>query len=58
MFSRNPREDAAWPSREDLMLKLAWVNAEIEKGSPHQEALTAERNRIAAILGVGEAAKP
>lgn len=51
MFSRDPREDDEWPSKEDFALKLQWIEAEIARGTPRHAALVVERERIRQLLG-------
>ncbi len=51
LFGRNPREDQDWPSREDLQLKVAWLEDQIAAGSRHQEEYKAELTAIKARLG-------
>jgi hypothetical protein len=49
-FGRHPREDHAWPSREDFELKLAWLDGEIRRGGARIEAHEKERHEIHEIL--------
>ena len=50
MFARNPREDLDWPSTEDLRLKLAMIDDELQQGSRDHEHLKTEREKIARRL--------
>lgn len=51
-FGRNPREDQDWPSREDLKLKVAWLEDQIAAGSRHQSEYKEELTAIKARLGL------
>ena len=50
-FSRDPREDHAWPSIEDFELKAKWLETELAKGSRRQEEYKTELEKIRTILG-------
>jgi len=45
-MARHPRDDHAWPSREDLELKLVWLSLEIDRGGDRVREYRAERDRI------------
>ena len=56
--SRNPRDDNSWPSDEDLLLKLAWIEERVGRVPAEERArLEIERDRIRARL-VAEAPTP
>ena len=50
-FGRNPRDDHAWPSDEDLALKAIWLDDELARGTAFAEDYTKElewiRQRLA-----------
>ncbi len=50
MFSRNAREDEAWPSREDLELKRIWLRREIERGGARREEHIESLERVDRLL--------
>lgn len=52
VFSRDPREDSAWPSDDDKRLKLAWLEREMERGSNRYNLYRQERDELRAHLGV------
>jgi hypothetical protein len=58
MLGRNPREDAEWPSIEDLELKLAWLDSAIPTAGKRRDALTRERSRVSSLLGEGASSEP
>jgi hypothetical protein len=45
IFGRNPREDLAWPSADDLELKLGWLDDELAKS--HNQVSLEEKQRYA-----------
>jgi hypothetical protein len=45
-FARHPRDDHAWPSREDFELKLVWLDHEILRGGRRVAEYTEEREAI------------
>jgi len=56
IFGRNPREDLAWPSQEDLELKLAWLDEELAKPGKQvpledRERYAKEKSAIEQVLG-------
>lgn len=51
LFSRDPRDDDAWPSVDDLRLKLAWLEEEIPRAGHRREALEAEREKLKELVG-------
>lgn len=56
-FSRDPREDDAWPSHDDLRLKRKWLESELARGTSRQEEYQRELDRIIAVLsasGLGQ----
>lgn len=51
LISRNPREDLAWPSKDDLRLKLAWLEENAERGGHRREQLEKEREALRKAFG-------
>jgi hypothetical protein len=52
VFSRNPRDDGAWPSDDDKQLKLEWLEQELERGSNRYDLYRKERDELRAYFGV------
>jgi hypothetical protein len=49
-FGRHPRGDHAWPSREDLELKLVWLDGEVRRGGRRLDEYVKERDAIREFL--------
>src|SRR5262249_36966495 len=46
--SRNAREEDAWPSDDDLKLKMAWLEREVHKNAPRKKAYQDELRKLQA----------
>jgi hypothetical protein len=51
-FGRNPRDDSAWPSMEDLGLKAIWLEEELERASLDEETRADYQVEVKRIRGV------
>lgn len=49
-FGRHPREDHAWPSREDLELKVSWLEYEISRGGARSSEYEQELQTVQKLL--------
>lgn len=51
-FGRNPRDDHAWPSREDLELKATWLELELERDHLDETLRAEYQTELAYVRGV------
>jgi hypothetical protein len=49
-FGRHPREDHTWPSREDLELKLVWLDDAVRRGGRRVAEYVKERDTVRDLL--------
>ncbi|HEU0036554.1 MAG TPA: hypothetical protein VFQ53_38340 [Kofleriaceae bacterium] len=58
VFARDPREDYEWPSKEDLRLKLAYLDHHINAGNARRDDYIEQREIVRQLLDDSEKRTP